>query len=757
MQRSLVASLKLTVSRRGFFRAAGLAASGLAPVVAWRPVLGARQTLPPNAIETVDGAFFAGSDGVSGFHVRDLPGGPGFWSFYDAAGGHSWYGPPISRVWEDSGHWYQLFACALFVQPTNGGGARLAPLVELIVTGPPVSGSYSNVTKLEFDGWPRYGSGPRVHGPIQTFIAGRPALQTGTARSAPRRALGHVRNLFVNVGLEQVGGHVRLGVLGQRYRAYFAGAPSRLPTSATVPEQLAVAAQTARVAVVGTPVGALDSATGNLAGLTKEFDPGFGCTLASEPGAAGGIAQMNSLGLTWSREQFLWNTLRGFSPPALPTIATDRNFRVTKEIVGLLQFTPAYAGGGLYAPAKYNPPTGLHLPASHSGNHFGQFVRGLVASRKPGRGGFTASGLNPISRWIPWNEPDICRPHMPGYAWGGVPHARWVNRTGAAGPAGPGELDEAGRRQRLYRLVQVAFDAIAATDPKARLIFPSLSLVDTTCDNSERRMAFWDGWAQFLAGQRNRQALVRNNFYFHDVSLTLHKEPERVAEIVGRYRTALDKLSATVGEPDPLAGQRKIILMELGLQDDPRLGAYFDEEDVAHFTIQAVANAFVAGADEVAFHKLVDYPLSSPAGQGARTAVRYMSHVTRQHPDRRKWPDIRGERAANAYFGAVRIDLPGPGFVTSVIYNRQRQPLDMSLTFGLRDSEANAVIHLADHAGRERRLDPGTYRLTLAPPRSTFNAYGKNWAWVGGGTHVVRYSDSVSLTTVPAIPESADY
>ena len=358
---------------------------------------------------------------------------------------------------------------------------------------------------------------------------------------------------------------------------------------------------------------------------------GFGCTLGSEPGPAGGVAHMNSLGLSWSREQFLWNTLRGYSPPALPTIATDRNFRVTKEIIGLLQFTPAYAGGGLYAPAKYNPPQGLHLPASHSRNHFGQFVRGIVESRKPLPGGFTASGLNPISRWIPWNEPDICRPGMPGYAWGGVPHARWVNRTGASGPAGPGELDEAGRRRRLYRLVQVAYDGMIASNPNARLIFPSLSLVDTRCDSSDRRMAFWDGWTGFLAGQRNRQALVENGFFFHDVSLTLHKEPERVAEIVGRYREALDNLSATVGETDPLAGERKIILMELGLQDDPGLGAFFNDEDVAHFTIQAVANAFVAGADEVAFHKLVDYPLSSLAGKGARTAVRYMSHVTRQH------------------------------------------------------------------------------------------------------------------------------
>lgn len=741
-----------TINRRRFLGAIALAAGGLAHRVAGRPALGAEQTLPPDAIETGDGAFFRSGDGLSGFYVRDDPAGPRFWSFYDAAGGHSWYGPPISRVWEDGGSWYQLFAKALFMQSKRGGGPRLAPMVERIVTGPPVSGSFSNATKLEFDGWPGYGGGSSIHPAIQAFINANPGLQTGAARSEPHSASGHVRNMFANVGLEQVGGQVRLGVLGQRYRTYFEGQPSRLPAAATVPERFALGVQTE-----DSLPGISDGASNDLAGLTKGIDGGFGCTLASETGPASGVAHMDSLGLSWSREQFLWNTLRGYRPADLPTIATDRNFRVAKEIVGLLQFTPTYAGGGDEAPAKYNPPQGLDLPFSHSQNYFGQFVRGLVESRKPLPEGLTASGLNPISRWIPWNEPDICLPRMPGYAWGGEAHARWVSRTNGAGPALPGEIDEAERRRRLYRLVQVAYDAMIAANPAARLIFPSLSLVDTSCDDSDRQMEFWDGWTDFLAGQRNRRGLVDNNFFFHDVSLTLHKEPERVAEIVGRYRTALDNLSETVGESDPLAGQRKIILMELGLQDDPRLGAYFDDEDVAHFIIQAVANAFVAGADEVAFHKLVDYPLTSLAGKGARTAVRYMSHATRQHPDRRKWPNISGERAAHAYLGPVRIDLPGPGFVTSVLYNRQRQPLDMTLTFSPTDSAADSVIHLADHAGRERSLAPGDHQLTLGPPRSTFNAYGKNWAWVGGGTQVVRYSDTVRLSTDPAIPETADY
>ena len=734
------------LSRRRFFAVmAGLAAGGIARITTALPAFSAGQLLPPEAIETVDGAFFPIDGGLSGLYIRDDPAGPKFWSFYDAAGGHAWYGPPISRVWNDADNWYQLFACAMFFQPLAGGAPRLAPMVDLIVTGPAVSRSFSNATKLEFDGWPQHGSGTTVDSAIQAFINANPALQAGEARSTPRNFAGKVRNLFANLGLESVGGNVRLGVLGQRYRAYFQGEPSRLPAAAVVPEEFALAAEASGI-------------SDDLPGTAKGIDRGFGCTLASEQGVGAGVSHMSSLGLWWDREQFIWSNMDAYGDAALPTIATDRNFRVAKEVVGLLQFTPAYAGGGLSHPAKYNAPNGLELPAAHASNHFGRFVRGVVESRRPleGSAATSASSLNPISRWVPSNEPDICRPQMPGYAWGGEPHQRWVDRTGGSGPAAEGEIDDAERERLLYHLVQVAYDAMIAADPGARLIFPSLGVVDRSCDNTPRQMRFWDGWVSFLAGQTDREALIANNFSFHDLSLTLHKEPERVYEMTANYRTALDNLSETVGEPDPLAGRRRLIVMEMGLQDDPGLGALFDDTDVAHFIIQAVANAFVGGADELALHKLVDYPLSHISGQGARVAVRYMSHVTRQHPQRTKRPDIRGERAANAYAGPVRIDLPGPGFITSVFYNRTRAPIDLALTFTTAEA-TSAAIHLSDHAGTERMLSLGSHQLTLAAPRQTFNAYGKNWAWVGGGTHVVRYPNTITLTTDPQIPETVTY
>ena len=735
------------LSRRRLLAAAALTAGSLSWTGSGRTAFGATQTLPASAVEVADGAFFPIYGGGSGFYVRNVAGGSQFWSFYDGAGGHAWYGPPISGVWEDSNNWYQLFANALFVQSKRGGPPGLGPLVDLIVNGPVIAGGYSNATQLEFDGWPAHGRGAQVDGAIQAFVNANAALQTGPARSNLRNVFGTVRNLFANLGLETPRGGVRLGVLGQLYRRYFEGTRSRLPAAAVAPETL-------DLGIPGSV--AFDDLPGDVSGI----DRGFGCTLASEEGPDAGIAHMDALGLWWDREQFIWNAMQhGYSEAALPTIATDRNFRVSREVIGLLQFAPAYAGGGAEHPAKYNPPSGLELPASDPANHYGRFVHGVVSSRRPlpEDPSRSASGLNPISRWIAANEPDICRPSMPGYAWGGEAHQRWIARTDGQGEALPGEIDESQRRQLLYRLVQVAHDSMSAADPAARLIFPSLGWVDAACDNTPRRMQFWDGWVEFLAGQLDREALIASNFFFHDVSLTLHKEPERVYEVVGYYREALDTLSDTVGAPDPLAGNRRLMVIETGLQDDPGLCAFFDNEDKAHFIIQSLANAFAAGADEIALHKLVDYPLYADSGRGARTAVRYLAHVAHQHPQRRKLPDVGGERAAHAYAGPVRIDLPGPGFVTSVFYNRGREPVELSLSFEPSEGEPAGAIHLSDHVGNERRLEAGSHVLRLEAPRKTFNAYGKNWAWVGGGTHLLRYSDSLTLTTDPQIPERVQY
>ena len=83
--------------------------------------------------------------------------------------------------------------------------------------------------------------------------------------------------------------------------------------------------------------------------------------------------------------------------------------------------------------------------------------------------------------------------------------------------------------------------------------------------------------------------------------------------------------------------------------------------------------------------------------------------------------------------------------------------IDLTLTFAAAEGTRSDAIHVSDHAGNERTLNPGSHVFTLGAPRHTFNAYGKNWAWIGGGTHIIRYSDSIALTTDPPIPETVDY
>ncbi|MBM4438547.1 MAG: hypothetical protein FJ029_15295, partial [Actinobacteria bacterium] len=486
----------------------------------------------------------------------------------------------------------------------------------------------------------------------------------------------------------------------------------------------------------------------DLPGSVKGIDKGFGTTGAAGLGFSAGHAFMNQTGLWWDREQFIWNLMTGggLDPAQFPKIATDRNFRTNKEIVGLLQFTPAYAGGGLGEPQKFTPPKGLDKAWNDPGNTWGQFVNAIVASRTPAGGGSAASGLqihaaaadvNPISRWIPWNEPDICLPKFPGYAWGGT-------------------------RDQFAQLVAVAYEAILAANPKAKLIFPTLGLVEGVCNTPDDThglgavisagsagsiSAFFDHFVRWVKARPNQAAIAKLNHYFHCVSLALHDEPERVCEFVQHYRALLDREF-----PDDPAGKKCIMLVESTIEDyacdpadptcSPKPGTAFGGKDRAHYIIQAFANALFAGADEVAMFNAASWWNDADARAGARTAVRFLSHITRGHPGRKKTPNICGPSAYN-YRGIVRIDLPGPGFVATVFYNRDGRQRDLELTF----TGSGGPIVGADPTGKEQTLPAGKSTVKLETSATCFTAYGTLFCFLGGGTRIYRYPDTMVLTT----------
>ena len=507
-------------------------------------------------------------------------------------GGHSWCGPPLCREWNDGTAFHQLFANCLFVQPIDGQ-PQLDAIVDRIVQGPPVSQDFDNAQKLVFAGWPRWdaGGGP-VQPECQEYLNSNPAFTTGPSRSGVGAVGDKRRNLFANCAVEcnLVSGNRKLGTMGQFYKDFFLGNPNILPAECGVPEQFVLS---------DTSVGLAD----DLPGVKKGADPCLGCAQGSDEGIAG-IQHMNDLGCSFSRELFLWNGMDGrWDPSQLSKIATDRNFRTTKEIIGLFQFTPSYAGGASSGNGRFNVPNGLQHAPWDPRNTWGQAWHGVVGSRLPSEQEYasfpTASqifsnqttlyeppstdwhsvpliprdtGLNAVNRWIMGNEWDICQEDMPGFAFRGT-------------------------RDDAYRMCAVAYQAAKAANPNCELLFPAVSLVDTRCDDGSGTEFFEDylGWL----GTQPSDEVVANNGYFDHVAFIVHKEPERIGEFARKYRKLLDEFETRTGLPDPLKRKRKIFLIESQLFDDPGFGAEFSENAKANFIMQASVNALVGGANEL--------------------------------------------------------------------------------------------------------------------------------------------------------------
>ncbi|MCH8230075.1 MAG: TetR family transcriptional regulator C-terminal domain-containing protein, partial [Chloroflexi bacterium] len=244
----------------------------------------------------------------------------------------------------------------------------------------------------------------------------------------------------------------------------------------------------------------------DLPGFKKGPDQCLGCAQASDEGIAG-IQHMNDLGCSFTRELFLWNGMQGgWDPDQLPKIATDRNFRTTKEVIGLVQFTPHYAGGALTGNDRFNVPNGLKHAPWDPRNTWGQALHGVVGSRLPSEqeyGSFpTASlifsnqtlpyeppsfdwhsvapiprdaALNPVNRWIIGNEWDICQEDMPGFSF-------------------------RGSREDAYRMCAVAYQAAKAANPNCEMLFPAVMqpVFDQVSDPIERIFGVLKGYRQML-------------------------------------------------------------------------------------------------------------------------------------------------------------------------------------------------------------------------------------------------------------------
>ena len=400
----------------------------------------------------------------------------------------------------------------------------------------------------------------------------------------------------------------------------------------------------------------------------------FGTAQVSE--VSDGNARAADLGLSWTRELFYWSSLN--APGDVGNIQyTSRYYQTPLSVVGLIEFTPAYAGGG----NGLQPPRGIRLPWNDPGNHFGQFARRLAQNM-----------AGTVDQWIIWNEPDICQPTMHGYSWAGTP-------------------------EDYYYFLKTGYLAIKAGNPRATVIFASLGIVDGPCHTDGTDTTFFNRW---LAEARRDNAAA-GNWYFDAISLDIHKEPERVYEIIRLYQSLMTKYGFA----------KPVWLMETSVPvagDGSAVGQDFavDKGNQQSYLIQAYANALAAGAERIAVYKMAYFPPDDPAYRTLKVAFKYLAGVTSGS----KTPEVTGA----SHTGVVRIALDGPGFRTTVVYNRSQTRRQVQVP-------ANAAYaFLADKYGSERLIYPekGVYTLDLEGATGIYYSQWGTFTFVGGSPLMLR-------------------
>ena len=411
-----------------------------------------------------------------------------------------------------------------------------------------------------------------------------------------------------------------------------------------------------------------------LPGFDGKPDGRFGGIQVSDVG----VPVAKDLGLSWTRELYLWDALPSFDPSRFNSISTDQHLGPGLQEVGLIQFFGHYCNGGQDKTVPCDPAA------------FAQFA-GALAKAKQGK----------VDTWLLYNEQDICSPDMAGFSW-----------------------SSPNRAQDYYNYLKAGYKAIKAASPGATVLFGSLSLTDSKCQNNGDELTFWKQWLDIASHDPEAAA---NNYWFDQLSLNIHKEPEKIYDILKRYHESMQAHGF----------DKSIWIMEMGIpvQPDPidpgsNGNLAVDKDNQLSFLIQAYANAIAGGADHIGIYKMSDFPPSDPAYKTIKTAVKYMSHVTSAG----KAPDNR-QKYVDRQDGPVVITMNGPGFQTTVAYNRSLTPTSVTIP------ATSGVAWLADKYGNEQQIPAqnGAYTLNLAPVTAWFDApWGERVRFIGGSPLMLR-------------------
>lgn len=441
-----------------------------------------------------------------------------------------------------------------------------------------------------------------------------------------------------------------------------------------------------------------------------------------------------SAGIGWERLVFAWDQVQPGGPDEfradlmLPPDMLQAELSSGVQVVGLLQFTPAWAQSNP-ADGHRSVPKNLSAAWDSPDNYWGQFTR-TMATHYRGR----------VDAWVIWNEPEI----RPTDAGGG---SSW---TFAGGPV------------EYAQLLRVAYMNVKAANPDATVVFAGTGY---WLDENSGREQFFKRVLDELAADPNAAA---NNWYFDAVGFNIYRAPDDIYRIAFEMREVmrargLDK-QLWLTETNAMPFDPHVPCAER-FQGNP---SNVDLDTQARFAVQSLAIALAAGWNRVEFYQMTDSGTCQqssiwglarddgtlrPAFQAFKTAIEHLSGTTSAtfaplERDAQRWgipwPNNPSSYYPNWQIYQVVADRGDQRI--SVLWNADGTPARV------RVAKVGAAAVLVDKFGSQQPLaeSGGWYVVDLGPAsaRGPFDPDG--YFYIGGDPLLIVQSGVPAGTPVSA-------
>ena len=270
-------------------------------------------------------------------------------------------------------------------------------------------------------------------------------------------------------------------------------------------------------------------------------------------------------GARWDRIIFPWSLIQKDGPDSWTELYfTDEAIRAQAgrgvTMVGVMIYTPQWASVNPTYGRPVDRPQGLDLPYNDPRNHWGQFVRKLVARHK---------GV--VDHWVLWNEPDFYDPAV-RYTW-------------------------EGSHEDYFQLLKVAYLNTKEVNPQAKVIAGGFAY---WWDKEHARPPYLGPLLDVIARDPDHQ---RHNHYFDIVGVHVYAAP------LNAYAQSL--LMWEIMESRGVHKPMWVSESNVAPVDDPGnelppggLRATLDQQ--ASYVIQSMALALAAGVERYAIYKMID-------------------------------------------------------------------------------------------------------------------------------------------------------